>query len=86
MWQISTGDAVIFPGKLEWTDVNDTDSWNIFSNCIQWFLCFAGVQTLAYSVVLLLHHCKANYCCKKSVPIVTYNENKVSDLGSLSRQ
>ncbi len=81
LWQISTGDAVIFPDKIEWVNYED-----IFSNCIEWFLCFAGVQTIAYSLVLLLHHCKADYCCKKSVPIVTYNENKVSDLGSLSRQ
>lgn len=66
LWQLSTGDAVIFPGKLDW------NSDDLFNDCILWFLYFMVAQTGCFSVVLLAHYIKSKFCCKLSVPIIAY--------------
>ena len=79
LWQVGTGDAVIFPETLDWicatrTEpdddsklINDPDC--LWSQCISWFLIFAVVQTACYISILLIHYGKAKFCCRHSIPL-----------------
>lgn len=69
IWQFSTGDAVIFPDRLDWicsTRASDPPSNCLFSQCILWFIYFVIVQSACFALLLLIHHVKAEYCCRKS--------------------
>jgi len=78
-WQVSTGDAVIYPGRLDW------NSADLFNDCILWFIYFSILQTICFAFVLLLHYVKSKFCCKVSVPIIAFQENEAKDLGSLTK-
>ena len=78
MWQLGTGNAVIFPDRLDW------NSSDLFNECFLWFLCFMLVQTGCFAFVLLIHYLKAKFVCKVSVPVIAFTENDAKDLGSLT--
>lgn len=78
MWQKFTGNAVIFPKRLDW---NASDA--IFDQCILWFIVFALVQTGCFAFVLLFSYLSSKFCCKKSVEIVTFREVDTQRMGSL---
>jgi len=77
-FQKFTGNAVIFPKRLDW------NSDNLFSECILWFIVFILVQTGCFSLVLLIHFLKSKFCCKRSVEIVTFREIDAKDMGALT--
>lgn len=87
-WQTLTGDAVIFPKTLDWICASREGGAEgcIFNECIMWFIVFILVQTGCFSLVLLLHFLKSKYCCRQSVPIITYNPNQIEKLGSIMSQ
>ena len=59
-WQHLTGNAVIFPGSLDWICSlrAGASSDCLFNECILWFIIFMAVQTVSYSVILYLHFLK----------------------------
>jgi len=70
LFQKFTGDAVIFPGRLDW---NGSD---IFSEVVVWFLSFAAVQTGSFAFILLVHFLKSKFVCKQSVEIEAFSEDE----------
>lgn len=89
IWQISTGDAVIFPERLDWicaTRPGDPPSDCLFSQCILWFLYFVLVQTGCFVTLHLTHFVKSKYCCRKSLDIPTYSEVDTDKLGAVSKK
>lgn len=79
VWQRSTGDAVIFPNILDW------NSGDLFNECILWFIYFTIVQTVWFSIILLLHYLKSLYCCRRSVDIITYAEVDPAEITALRK-
>ena len=90
IWQVSTGDATIFPGKLDWVcsarDGADAEGSCLFSECFLWFIVFLVVQSGCYSLILFLHYLKTRFCCKRSVAIKTYSEIDQSALGQITAE
>ena len=88
IWQVSTQDAVIFPHKLDWICASRAGNPPncIFDQCILWFIIFMLVQSGCFSLLLFLHYLKAKFCCKRSVPIVTYQQDTISSLGGLAKR
>lgn len=76
MWQVVTGNAVIYPRHLDWICASRAGEPEdcLFNECILWFIYFMIVQTGCFSLVLLLHYLKSKYCCKRSVAIITYKD------------
>ena len=88
LWQVSTGDATIFPGALDWVCASREGGEDgcIFDECILWFIVFIGVQSGCYSLILFLHYLKTRFCCKRSVPIKTYSEIAPGQLSNITAQ
>ena len=86
VWQTSTSTAIIFPGSLDWICASREGASEgcLFSECGLWFIYFAVVQSICYSVVLLLNYLKAKFCCRRSVTIQTYNAMSIEDFGHIT--
>ncbi len=41
----------------------------LWDQCFKFWLVFIAMQTLSYSLLLILHFLKVKFCCKRSVPI-----------------
>lgn len=85
IWQVVTGDAVVYPGALDWIceKRDGAASGCLFNECILWFIYFMLVQTGCFSFVLMCHYLKSKYCCKRAVPIITYQQESIHNLGSI---
>ena len=70
VWQFGTGDAVIFPRRLDWIcktrNYNADDPNCIFSQCFVWFFVFLAIQTTSFTTLLLVHYGKAKFICRRS--------------------
>ena len=65
-WQMVTGDAVIYPGALDWICATREGASPdcMTSECIMWFIYFMLIQTGCFSLVLFMHYLKSKYCCR----------------------
>ena len=68
LFQKFTGDAVIFPKRLDW------NGSELFDEVFVWFLSFAAVQTGSFAFILLIHFLKSKFVCKQSVEIHAFDE------------